>query len=95
MQPITKEKILHLASLSRIAVDEAACADLSCDITELAALADHLEPLLVRIDSPADAVGIDALRVDAVTEGLERETFLATAPATDGETLLVPRTVEE
>ena len=95
MQPITNEKIQHLASLARIAVEETACAALSRDLADLVALADQLEPLPMEKDVLGNAMETDELRADEVKAGLAREQLLAATRDTDGIALLVPRTVEE
>ncbi|MGQ0715114.1 MAG: Asp-tRNA(Asn)/Glu-tRNA(Gln) amidotransferase subunit GatC [Gemmatimonadaceae bacterium] len=91
--PVTREDLLHVAALARLALDEAAIPTL---VKELNGILDHMD-VLQRVDTagvtPAEAVG-DAgmpLRVDGgmpypMAHG--REAF---APETRDGFLIVPR----
>jgi aspartyl-tRNA(Asn)/glutamyl-tRNA(Gln) amidotransferase subunit C len=95
MSCITKETVKHLAELSRIAVSSEECELLASDLAELADLAHVLDVLPREADRYEGAVPYQALREDAVNPSFAREELLQAAAVRDGETVLVPRTVEE
>ncbi len=91
---MTKETVQRLAALSHIAIDDTECEALAMELQGLCALTDALiaMPKEPQIE---DAVSVAALRSDHSKQEYTREELLQAAPVHDGETFLVPRTVEE
>ena len=89
------ETVRRLALLSHIALEDDECLAMAQDLSSLERLADQLEPLPSERDRFEGAVELSELREDTVFAGLERELLLDASPAHDGQTILVPRTVEE
>lgn len=87
------EKIAELARI-RIAPDEA--AEVTSRIATILTLVDQLQAVDTAgtepMANPLDAV--QRLRVDAVTEGNQRDAFQAIAPAVESGLYLVPKVIE-
>lgn len=94
MQAITKETVIKLANLSHIAVDDDACARLTHAMQELCDMTDALQADVAE-PRQEDAIPLSFLRADLAKTEYSRADLLRAAPAHDGETFLVPRTVEE
>ena len=91
---MTKETLLNLAELSNLAIDDNDCARLAAEMQDLCDLAKLLQSNAAE-PRQDDALSLSALREDAVGDSLSREVLLSAAPVHDGESFLVPRTVEE
>ena len=89
---VSKETMERLATLSMLELTDAETQQLSA---ELDSIADYMNILaqLPCVDTQTDTAPL-TLRPDWVLPSLERTELLANAPAHDGETLLVPKTVE-
>ena len=93
---ITPEMVDYISDLSRLRLPE----------EEKEAMAAELERIIGYMDtlSALDTSGVEpmshvfpvknVLRDDVVEESMDRQALLANAPASDGESLLVPRAVE-
>ena len=89
------ETVRRLALLSHIALEDDECRAMARDLSSLERFADQLEPLPSERDRFDGAVELSELRGDVVRAGLERAILLEASPTHDGQTILVPRTVEE
>lgn len=89
---VSKETVERLASLSMLELTGAEMQQLS---DELETIVDYMNILsqLPCVDAAPTATA-HALREDRVIPSRKRAELLANAPAHDGETLLVPKTVE-
>ncbi|MEY3202391.1 MAG: Asp-tRNA(Asn)/Glu-tRNA(Gln) amidotransferase subunit GatC [Pseudomonadota bacterium] len=93
---LTKEQVLRIAHLSRIALDEAGAERAQAELNGIFSLISQLQA--------ADTTGVapmchavdtaQRLREDRVTETDEREAFQAIAPDAEGGLYLVPRVIE-
>lgn len=90
------EQVRKVAFLARLRLDEDRVPEYANELSGILGLVDQLE----RADTdgvepmahPLDLVA--RLRVDAVSEGDQRDAFQAIAPATEGGLYLVPRVIE-
>ena len=89
---VSKETVNRLAALSMLELTDAETQQLS---GELETIVDYMNILsqLPCVDADA-AAPAPALRKDRVILSRDRAELLANAPAHDGETFLVPKTVE-
>ena len=89
---VNKETVNRLAALSMLELTDAEMQQLS---GELETIVDYMNILsqLPCVDADA-AAPVPALREDRVIPSRERAELLANAPAHDGETFWVPKTVE-
>ena len=93
---ITKEEILHVASLARLKFSEADAEKLTNDMANIIAFADKLGELDTSDIVPtAHAIPIEtAFRADEVKPSFERREILKNAPDFDEEGFIVPKVVE-
>lgn len=89
---VSKETVERLAALSMLELTDAETQRLS---GELETIVDYMNILsqLPCVEAES-AAPVHALREDRVIPSRERAELLANAPVHDGETLLVPKTVE-
>lgn len=92
---MNRETVRRLAFFAHIALHDDECETLAKDLTSLEAFANFLEPLPSEADLFEGAVTLSQLRDDVASASLDREELLDAAPNQDGQTILVPRTVEE
>ena len=93
---VDQADILRIAELARIRISEGDAAEVSGRIKAILELAGRLQALDAREVEPL-ANPLDAhqrLREDAVTEGDQRDEFLAIAPAKEAGLILVPKVIE-
>ena len=93
---ITKEEILHVASLARLKFSEEDAEKLTQDMANIIDFADKLEKLDTNDIVPtAHAIPIEnAFRADEVKPSFERREILKNAPDFDEEGFIVPKVVE-
>ena len=88
--------VTHLAGLARLALDEAAQAQVGDDLKSIMAVIDAMQAIntdgVKPLSHPLDASA--RLRADVVSESPDPEHFQQTAPSTGDHYYLVPRVVE-
>lgn len=89
---VSKETVQRLAALSMLELTDAETQQLSDELETIVDYMNILSQLPCAQAEPA-APG-HLLREDRVISSRDRSELLANAPAHDGETLLVPKTVE-
>jgi aspartyl-tRNA(Asn)/glutamyl-tRNA(Gln) amidotransferase subunit C len=88
---ITKEQVRHVAKLSKLSPDEAQLDTLQHDLSRILSAMENL---------PQDAGDATerrshcVIREDTVVPSLDRTQLLANAPVQNGESIVVPKTVE-
>lgn len=93
---ITKEEVLHVATLARLEIDDAAVEKFSGQIGTILAYMDSLNQVDTRGVIPtAHAISLtNAFREDEETGSLDREAVLANAPEREEGCFVVPRVVK-
>ncbi|NLO79402.1 MAG: Asp-tRNA(Asn)/Glu-tRNA(Gln) amidotransferase subunit GatC [Xanthomonadaceae bacterium] len=94
--PLRPDEVETIAHLARLSIDQSLIPEYARDLSAILALVekmntvntDGVEPMV----NPLEAV--QRLRPDVVTEGDQREAFLAIAPAVEDGLYLVPRVIE-
>jgi aspartyl-tRNA(Asn)/glutamyl-tRNA(Gln) amidotransferase subunit C len=93
---ISEQQLERVAELARIRLDSATVVEVTRRIGDILAMIDRMQAVDTRevtpMAHPLDTV--QRLREDAVTEGGQRERFLAIAPQTEQGLFLVPRVIE-
>lgn len=92
---ITREKIVHVANLARLELDEASVEKFSGQIETILEYIDMLNKVDTEgVNPTAHAVyQTNAFREDEPGKHLDREAALANAPEQDGENFLVPKVI--
>ena len=93
---VSEADVKKIARLSRLHVEDAACAPIAEDLNGILAWIEQLgevdvegvEPMTSAVDMPAP------LRADAVSDGGKRDDVLKNAPKSDDGFFVVPRSVE-
>lgn len=92
---ISVQEVSHVAALARLELSDDLLAKLTGQLNEILAAMDKLNELDTSGVPPTnhalDLTG--ALRPDRVCEGLDLQQALANAPASDGQSLVVPRVI--
>ncbi len=93
---ITPELVERIADLSRLELGQEEVLETAAQLEQIAACMDILNRLDTRGIQPMSHVFPveNVLREDTVLPSQDRAELLACAPASDGETFLVPRAVE-
>ena len=93
---LTKEQVLRIAHLSRLAIDEPGALRAQAELNGIFSLISQLQAVDTTGVSPmCHAVDIaQRLREDRVTETDQREAFQAIAPDTQDGLYLVPKVIE-
>ncbi len=93
---ISKEEVLHVASLARLKFSDADAEKLEADMAEIINFADTLSELDTSDIVPtAHAIPMqNAFRVDEIKPSFERREILKNAPDFDEEGFIVPKVVE-
>lgn len=93
---ISKEEVLHVASLARLKFSDADAEKLEADMAEIINFADTLGELdTADIVPTAHAIPMqNAFRADEVKPSFERREILKNAPDFDEEGFIVPKVVE-
>ena len=93
---ITPELVEHIADLSRLELGREEVRETAARLEQIAACMDILNRLDTRGIQPMSHIFPveNVLREDTVLPSQDRAELLACAPASDGETFLVPRAVE-
>ena len=93
---VTEDVVRNIAELTQLRVEDTDMATLSDGMKNILDLAEQMQAIdttgVEPVANPLDAE--QRLRPDIVTEGNQRETFQAIAPATENGLYLVPRVVE-
>ena len=92
---ITREEVLHVAQLARLKLPEETTERLTGQMNDILTYMDKLGELDTSGVPPTNhALELTgAFREDEVRPSLERERGLANAPASDGESFVVPKVV--
>lgn len=93
---VSEADVKKIARLSRLHVEDAACAPIAEDLNGILAWIEQLgevdvegvEPMTSAVDMPAP------LRADKVSDGGKRDDVLKNAPKSDDGFFVVPRSVE-
>ncbi|MDT0619100.1 Asp-tRNA(Asn)/Glu-tRNA(Gln) amidotransferase subunit GatC [Salinisphaera sp. P385] len=90
------EQVRKVAFLARLRLDEDRVPEYANELSGILGLVDQLERADTDgVEPMAHPLDLAArLRVDAVSEGDQRDAFQAIAPATEGGLYLVPRVIE-
>lgn len=93
---ISKEEVLHVASLARLKFSDADAEKLEADMAEIINFADTLSELDTSDIVPtAHAIPMqNAFREDEIKPSFERREILKNAPDFDEEGFIVPKVVE-
>ncbi|MGI6150829.1 MAG: Asp-tRNA(Asn)/Glu-tRNA(Gln) amidotransferase subunit GatC [Christensenellales bacterium] len=93
---ITKEQVLHVASLSNLSFSEEETERLASEMSGMIAFADKLKGLNVDgVPPTTHAVPIqNVFREDGVLPSFERSVLINIAPRHDETSVLVPRVVD-
>ena len=93
---ITPEMVDYISDLSRLRLPEEEKEAMAAELERIIGYMETLGALDAGGAEPGDRVlpGKSVLREDVVEESMDRQALLANAPASDGESLLVPRAVE-
>ena len=93
---IEQQEIEKIAELARIRIDESQVGEVTQRITEILAMVDQLQAAetdgVEPLSNPHDAT--QRLRADVVTEGNQRDSFQAIAPAVEDGLYLVPKVID-
>ena len=94
---ITRQTVLHIASLARLSLDETEVDVLSRDLEQIVNHVAELEQLDTSNVAPTAHIGVERapLRADAVHEGLSHERALEAAPSAIEGGFRVPGFVDE
>lgn len=93
---ISKETMERMAALSKLELSQTELEQLSSELETIVNYMDILSQLPVESADRAEPIFLlhNVLREDRVISGENRAVLLSNAPATDGETLVVPKTVD-
>ncbi len=93
---VSEADVKKIARLSRLHVEDAACAPIAEDLNGILAWIEQLGEVDVEgVEPMTSAVDMAApLRADAVTDGGKRDDILKNAPKSDDGFFVVPRSVE-
>jgi len=93
---ISKEEVLHVASLARLKFSDTDAEKLEADMAEIINFADTLSELDTNDIVPtAHAIPMqNAFRADEIKPSFERREILKNAPDFDEEGFIVPKVVE-
>ena len=93
---LTPDEVKAVAHLARLALNDEDVPRYVSELSKILALVDQLESAPTEGVSPmAHPLELtQRLRLDAVTEGDQRDSFQALAPATESGHYLVPRVIE-
>jgi aspartyl-tRNA(Asn)/glutamyl-tRNA(Gln) amidotransferase subunit C len=93
---ISEKELGRVAELARIRLDAATVVEVTRRIGEILAMIDRMQAVDTRDVAPMahPLETVQRLREDAVTEGEQRERFLAIAPQAEAGLFLVPRVIE-
>jgi aspartyl-tRNA(Asn)/glutamyl-tRNA(Gln) amidotransferase subunit C len=92
---ITRVEVDHVAELARLRLSEEDAGRLTGQLNDILTAMEKLSELDTEgVDPVSHALELTgALREDRVRPSLEREEALANAPASDGESFVVPRVI--
>ncbi len=92
---ITQTDVRHVARLARLELDEDEIASLTSQLDQILAYIDKLNELDTSgVEPTTHALAIEnAFREDEVKPSIDRDTILAGAPRTNGESFVVPRVI--
>jgi aspartyl-tRNA(Asn)/glutamyl-tRNA(Gln) amidotransferase subunit C len=92
---ITPEEVAHVAHLARLRLDQAQLDKLTVQLNDILTNMDKLAELdTTGVAATNHALALTgAMREDSARDSLERERALAGAPASDGESFVVPRVI--
>ncbi|MFZ5584637.1 MAG: Asp-tRNA(Asn)/Glu-tRNA(Gln) amidotransferase subunit GatC [Thermodesulfobacteriota bacterium] len=92
---ITPEEVAHVAKLARLRLMPDQAAKLTGQLNDILTYMDKLRELdTTGVPSTNHALELnEAFRADVVRPSLERERALANAPASDGQSFVVPRVI--
>lgn len=92
---ITPEEVAHVAHLARLRLDAAQLDKLTVQLNDILTNMDKLAELdTTGVPATNHALALTgAMREDGARESLARERALAGAPASDGESFIVPRVI--
>jgi aspartyl-tRNA(Asn)/glutamyl-tRNA(Gln) amidotransferase subunit C len=92
---ITRAEVDHVAELARLRLSEEDAGRLTGQLNDILTAMEKLSELDTEgVDPVSHALELTgALREDGVRPSLEREKALANAPASDGESFVVPRVI--
>lgn len=93
---ITKEEVLHVASLARLKFSDEDAQKLGSDMADIIGFADTLNELDTKDVVPtAHAIPMkNAFREDEIAPSFDRQEILKNAPDFDEEGFIVPKVVE-
>ena len=92
---IDREEIRKIARLAKLSVPEEELDGLTADMDQILSFADTINAAGVQGEEFDSVSGLsNAFREDEVVPSQDRRELLANAPASDGETFLVPKAVE-
>lgn len=93
---ITREQVLHVASLARLSLSEEQTERLEHEMSGMIAFADKLKGLNVEgVPPTTHAVPIqNVFREDGTKPSYDRSVLLSSAPRHDDTSVLVPRVVD-
>jgi aspartyl-tRNA(Asn)/glutamyl-tRNA(Gln) amidotransferase subunit C len=95
--PISREQVLHVARLARLALDEAEIDRMTRELADILRYVESLEQLDTSGVEPTAQVGLEALplREDVAASGLSHDQALEQSPRSAHGGFMVPGFVEE
>ncbi len=93
---ISKEEILKVASLSRLAIDDETASEYAQDISKILTMMDTLAEVDTDNVKPLSNVhdAYQVLRADKANPAIDRELNMSNAPARQDGLFLVPQVIE-
>ncbi len=93
---IDKEKIIHIAKLARISVNEAKAESLTKDLSSIFKFIEQLNELNTDKEKPLTSILNESLRSrkDNISDGEIRDKILKNSPQENDEFFVVPKVIE-
>ncbi len=91
---ITPETLDHICALAQLTLTESERQPMAAELEGIVAYMDLLSRLPADDTHATPPVSRNVLRADLTSPSFDRADLLTNAPSTDGQTVLVPKTVE-
>ncbi len=89
---ISRDQVVHVARLARLALDEEQIDQMTGDLAQILGYMERLNEIDTSHVEPTSQVGVEvlALREDVPAQGIDRQTVLAQAPKPEHDGFAVP-----
>ncbi len=93
---ISKEEVMHIATLSRLRFDEQGLVEMGNQLSNVLGKFETLNAVDVSDVPPTAHIlpQVNVLREDVPTQPMDRDKLLANAPESDGSAYVVPKVLE-